>query len=106
MGRSFSQLLALSIRTRGQLDLFDPGPGLDQSSISPISKIDGFALKQCDGEAETLDSLVQILAIDVFRTIVKIIDELGGGKPIVTCFGKQVVTVDLLQFQGDGDDAL
>lgn len=53
-----------------------------------------------------MDSLVQILAIDVFRTIVKIIDELGGGKPMVTCFGKQVVTVDLLQFQGDGDDAL
>jgi DNA polymerase-4 len=38
LGVSFSSLLALSVRTRGQLDLFDPTLGLNQSSVSPISK--------------------------------------------------------------------
>ena len=56
-------------------------------------EIDGFILKQFNGEAKPLNGLIQILAIDVFRTIVKIIDEFGGGKRVVTCFGKQVVGV-------------
>ena len=56
-------------------------------------EIDGFILKQFNGEAKPLNGLIQILAIDRLRAVVNVSDELGGGKRMVTRFGKQVMGV-------------
>jgi hypothetical protein len=69
-------------------------------------KINRFILEQFDGQAQPLNGVIQILAIDRLRAIVNVGDDPRGGQGVLTGFIQQVVTIHLIESPGDGDDAL